>query len=259
MKKFLLVAILLTPLFCLAEGPFDGTWRFNLQNSNLPEKPDVYSVQNSTFSCSTCVPKLNVKDDGQDHKVNGSPYFDTVNVKAPNDHSLDVTYMKGGRLVGTENRVTSDDGNVLTTDWKFTSEAGKEMAGKNTYKRVGTPPASGNKVTGSWRQDKVENTTDNWVTYTFKESPDGLSFSDPTGDAYEAKFDGKDYPYHGDPGTTSVVVKKIDANTIEETDKRNGKVISIAHMTVAPDGKSMTVQINDKLRGTTAKYIAEKQ
>jgi hypothetical protein len=83
--------------------------------------------------------------------------------------------------------------------------------------------------------------------------------SSPTGQSYTAKLDGTEAPYKGDPGTTSVSVKKVDKNTIVETDKRDGKVISIARMTVAADGKSMTIAVNDKLHGTTSQVVAMKQ
>jgi hypothetical protein len=56
-----------------------------------------------------------------------------------------------------------------------------------------------------------------------------------------------------------VSLKKIDANTIEETAKRNGKVISVRRMTVAADGKTMSVNSAGKLRGVTIKWTAEKQ
>jgi hypothetical protein len=83
--------------------------------------------------------------------------------------------------------------------------------------------------------------------------------NDALGDSYIAKFDGKDYPYKGDPGTTSVSLKKIDANTIEETDKRNGKVISVARMAVGRDGKTMKISVQDKLHNQTANWTAEKE
>ena len=76
--------------------------------------------------------------------------------------------------------------------------------------------------------------------------------------SYAAKLDGKDVPYVGDPGTTSVSLKRI-GDSIEETDKRDGKVISVSKMTVAPDGKTMTIVVADKLHGSTATYVAEKQ
>ncbi len=54
-------------------------------------------------------------------------------------------------------------------------------------------------------------------------------------------------------------LKKINANTIEETTKRNGKVIGIRRMTVAADGKMMSVNSEDKLQGVTVKWTMEKQ
>ncbi len=104
-----------------------------------------------------------------------------------------------------------------------------------------------------------ENVTENVLQVTFKATDDGLSMTDLTGDSYNAKFDGKDYPYRGDPGTTSVSLRKIDANTIEETDKRNGKTISVTRMTVESDEKTMNVNVEDKLRNVTMKWSAKKQ
>jgi len=46
---------------------------------------------------------------------------------------------------------------------------------------------------------------------------------------------------------------------MEETDKRDGKVISVARMTLSADGKGMTIAIDDKLHGTTMQFTAQKQ
>jgi hypothetical protein len=53
-------------------------------------------------------------------------------------------------------------------------------------------------------------------------------------------------------------VKKIDETTIEETDKRKGKVIAVSRMTVDPDGKSMKITVEDKLRNVTISWTADK-
>lgn len=105
----------------------------------------------------------------------------------------------------------------------------------------------------------MEDLSANALSLTYKVDGDTLTMSNPTGQGYTAKLDGTDAPYKGDPGTTSVSVKKLGKNSIEETDKRDGKVIGIYHMTVAPDGKTMTIAITDKLHGTTSQYVAEKQ
>ena len=92
-----------------------------------------------------------------------------------------------------------------------------------------------------------------------KESVDSLTISIPSGQCYTAILVGTEAPYKGDPVTTSVSVKKTGPISIDETDKREGKVISIAHMTVSADGKTMTLALEDKLHGTTSKFTAQRQ
>jgi hypothetical protein len=106
---------------------------------------------------------------------------------------------------------------------------------------------------------KMEGMSDNGLAFTYKVEGDSLTMNNPTGQSYTAKLDGTEAPYKGDPGTTSVSVKRVDKNTMEETDKRDGKVITVSRMTVSADGKSMTIAFDDKLHGTTGKIVAQKQ
>src|SRR5215831_11086523 len=54
------------------------------------------------------------------------------------------------------------------------------------------------------------------------------------------KLDGKDYPIEGDPTRDTISMKKIDDYTIEETNKKGGKVTTITRTVYAKDGKSRT-------------------
>jgi hypothetical protein len=263
MKKLLLVflfagSILFASVSLFGQSAFDGTWRLNTQTAQFKGN-DTFSLQNGMWKCDTCVPKIAVKADGTDQKVSGSPYYDTIGVRQVDDHTVEITTKKGGKVTGNQKVTASSDGNMITTEWSFVSESGQQGSGKYTSDRVGDALAGANKVSGTWHAGKIEGASENVSMFTYKVTADGLSMSDPVGDSYTAKFDGKDYPYKGDPGTTSVALKKIDANTIEESDKRNGKVISVARMTVDPDGKSMKITVEDKLRDTTSNWTADKQ
>jgi hypothetical protein len=86
-----------------------------------------------------------------------------------------------------------------------------------------------------------------------------LAMTTTTGQSYNAKLDGTDTPYKGDPGVTSISVKKLGKDTLEETRKRDGKVINIVKDTVSADGKTMKWIVDDKLQGTTMKGSAQKQ
>ena len=45
---------------------------------------------------------------------------------------------------------------------------------------------------------------------------------------------------------------------MEETDKQDGKIVSIGRTIVARDGKLMRVEVSSKARGQTMTYTAEK-
>ena len=57
---------------------------------------------------------------------------------------------------------------------------------------------------------------------------------------YSAKFDGKDYPATGIANADTVSMKRIDANTIETMQKKNGKVVMTITTKVSNDGKART-------------------
>jgi len=256
---FALLALGATSAF--AQNAFNGTWRANNQSMEY-QGSNQYSLQNGTWRCDTCVPKIAIKADGHDHRVNsslyyGAPYADTENVSEVNDHRIEITDKLNGKVIATNRLTTSADGKTLTTDWKTISENGKENNGQFDSERVGEAPARANKVSGQWRPVKT-NTSEDEVTVTYEVIPDGLVMTDPSGDSFTAKFDGKEYQYKGDPGITGVSLKKIDDNTIEETDIRKGEAIAVARMSVDRDGKRMRVTVEDKLRKAKISWTADK-
>jgi hypothetical protein len=71
----------------------------------------------------------------------------------------------------------------------------------------------------------------------------------PTHNEWTGKFDGKDYPVTGDPSSDTRSYKKVDANTLELTVKKDGKATITGRIVVSADGKTRTVTIS----GTDAK------
>ena len=167
---------------------------------------------------------------------------------------------KGDKPSGDGKWSVSDDGSTLTIAWTdYSNPAGGPVSGTSTFTRVGKAPAGANAISGSWRQAKLDIASNDALLFTYKTTGgDSLSMTSPTGQSYNAKLDGKQVPYVGDPGTTTVSLKRI-GDAIEETDYRDGKVISVGKSTVSPDGKTMTTVVEDKLHGTTATYVATKQ
>ena len=258
MKKLLLAAVLMASATVFAQGPFDGTWVTKLDTAKLPTKPDKYSLSNNMYECLSCVPKYAVKADGTDQKVTGHAYYDTVAVKVVNASSIEIITKKDGKTMFTGTRTVSPDGNTLNEKFTDTAEA-KPVTGEIISTRVSPGAAGSHAIAGAWRTSKVDTVSSNGLTVTYQGTNDGLKMSDPNGESYDAKFDGKDYPIEGDPGHTMVSLKRIGADTIEETDKRDGKVVGVSRMTVSKDGKSIQVEYNDKQQGTTTSFTMEKQ
>lgn len=263
MKRLLWIGLLivfLTPVYARAQSAIDGTWKFELDTAQFPKKPDVYLLQNGMYSCKSCVPPIEIKADGQDQKVTGYPYFDTLIVKVVDDHTIEQTDKKDGKVNGTSKLTVSPDGNTLTVVFSDSSASTSDpVTGKGESTRVAKGPAGSHLISGSWRTAKLENLSENALLITFKVEGDTLTMSTPTGQGYTAKLDGTDAPYKGDPGTTSVSVKRTGKNSFEETDKRDGKVISVTQSTVSSDGKAMTFAVDDKMHGTTSQFVAKKQ
>ena len=63
--------------------------------------------------------------------------------------------------------------------------------------------------------------------------------------AFTVKADGMDQAVKGNPYLDTVAIKVVDANTIEETDKKNGKTVTTSKVMVAPDGKTDTFEFTD--------------
>ena len=263
MKRLWLLAVLLgwLPMMAAAQSGFDGTWKVNMNKVDFPKKPYVFLLQNGMYECKSCVPPVEVKADGEDHKVSGHPYYDSVAVKVISDHEVEETDKKDGKVVGTSKMTVSSDGDKMTFEFSDSSNTnGAPVTGKGEDVRVGAkPPAGANMISGSWRTTKIENLSENAITWTYKVEGDDLTMTSPTGQSYTAKMNGTEAPMKGDPGITTVSVKKIGKNTLEETDKRGEKVVGVAKSTLSEDGKTMSIVYEDKLGGMTTKYTATKQ
>jgi len=61
---------------------------------------------------------------------------------------------------------------------------------------------------------------------------------------WTGKFDGKDYSVTGDATSDMRAYKKEGKNTLEMTNKKDGKVTSTGTVVVSADGKTRTVTIN---------------
>ena len=108
----LLLALCLFSTDALSRSPFDGTWVIDTgKNENLaPEKHRVLSVADGVFREGD----RQIKADGSDQKVPATGYWDTVNVRIVDDHTVEIGSKKAGKATYTETDTFSADGDTLT-------------------------------------------------------------------------------------------------------------------------------------------------
>ena len=77
--------------------------------------------------------------------------------------------------------------------------------------------------------------------------------------SYKVPADGQDHPVTGHPYFDTAAVKVVDANTVEETDKKAGKVVFTRTAKVAADGNTLTFDLTDASAssGTAVKVKGE--
>lgn len=254
-------AALWMPMPAAAQSAFDGTWKMDLNKADFPKEPDVFTLRDGMYACKTCTPPYEIKADGTDQPVTGNPYHDTVAIKVVNDHTVEETDKKNGKVVATSTSTVSSDGNTVTFTFSDSSNTngGPAVTGKGEATRVAKGPEGSNAIAGSWRTTKLEGLSDDASTWTYKVSGDEITMTNHMGQSYTAKFDGTDAPMKGDPGITSVSLKMMDKNTLEETDKRDGKVVGVFKMTLAADARTAKCSYDDKLLNRTTDFPITKQ
>jgi hypothetical protein len=256
--RTLVATLLLVPAAALAgSSAFDGTWKMQPDSVKVSGKPDSYLLADGTYTCSSCNPALTVKADGAEHAVTGHAYYDSVTVKVVNPSTIEITYHRGGKVSGHDSLSVSADGKSYTD--KFVNYDGtKEMNGSFTGKRVSAGPAGAHAISGEWLTEQLTAANDAATIVSYQLAGDHFKMSS-NGQSYDAQFDGKEYAVVGDPGHTTVTLKRIAANTVEETDHRQGKVTDVIRLATAADGKTIHVEDKDVAHGQTATMTLDKQ
>lgn len=122
-----------------AADPVIGTWQLNVAKSKFSPGPAPTS-DTRTYEATDkgtamtwksvgadgkeIVAKSTFKADGKDYPLTGIPNFDSLSLKQVDDHTVQSTQKKAGKVVGTTTRTISKDGKVLTLKSKGTGATG---------------------------------------------------------------------------------------------------------------------------------------
>lgn len=172
------------------------------------------------------------------------------------DKSLKMVIKKEGKLVASMTHTLSDDGSTQTIKGTETKPDGTTSDFNVVDKRVG----SGSGWTGTWESTDVS--FDSPGTWEIKPyGTGGLTFYVAEyDDTLNINFDGKDHSEKGPrvaPGSTSSG-KRIDANTLDVTDKIKGKVMDRTKFAVSEDGKTLTLTVRETGQPNARTFVYDK-
>jgi hypothetical protein len=262
-NRFVFYALSILALFSVAavaraQSPFNGTWKTDMAQTKFSPKPNIFYISQGWYHCVTCSPAFDVAADGQDHSVSGQTY-DTVAVTIVDPHTVSFTYKKNGKVTSESTRTVSVDGKMLSVHTTtHPRDSDKALTFDAKAKRDGVLASGVHATSGRWILQQEKGSDDAYLT-TYKVDGDQISMTSPDGENYTATFGGGDAPYKGAYSFDAVSVKRVNPNTIEETDKREGRVIEVNTMTVSPSGKAMTIVSESKTTEHTTTLVAKKQ
>ncbi len=238
LKAFQFFAGLLVTTGVFAADPWIGSWKMNVAESKFPRTEVEITLQNGAYHVrpSLGTPRVLVPD-GQFRQVDGVIGYDTVSLRRVGDRAMEEQRKIGDAVVWTARWSVSADGKRTTQEVRETDADGSIRTSTLVSDRLSG--ADKDPFVGRWVWNAAASTlADRLMTY--KAEGDSLVYIDGRL-GYSARFDGKEYPMTGRRVPETVVIKRLDVRTLEETFRRDGKISVTSVSRVATDGKKMTV------------------
>jgi hypothetical protein len=252
--RLLLVAGLATGALSASNDPFLGEWKLNPSKSKLIDVMKVASVAGNKYafdfgagSAETIAP------DGTDQPGLAGT---TLSVTIEGVDSWKVVRKKVGRILLTGIWKLSKDGNTLNDDYtEFAPDGSPSSNVKYAYQR--TAGTSG--FAGTWEASATMNEAIVLKVQAYE--GDGLSFINSAGVTKNVKFDGKEYPHAGPnarAGSASTA-RRVNEDTLEMTDKSNGKITNTREIQLSGDRKTLTMTVHVPGRREPDVLVFERQ
>jgi hypothetical protein len=151
-----------------------------------------------------------------------------------------VVRKKNGRIQISAIWTLSPDGNSLRDDFTGYPPNGSSF----TIHYIYTPIGGASGFAATWDSISEKPGRGEIEVQPYQDS--GLSFINQTQHSTKnMKFDGEDYPVKdaNAPAGAMSSARRLNASTLEFTEKRNGKVADTQHIQLSPDGKTLTMTI----------------
>jgi hypothetical protein len=224
-----------------SDDPFCGKWKLNIEKSKLVgEQIKIQDLGGNKYKWTSGNTSDTFTYDGTDQPAR---FGRTISLAPEGSNSWKMVIKKDGRVISSMTHTLSDDGKTQTIKGTETKPDGTTSDFVDVWKKV----AGGSGWGGTWESTDLKFSSPDEYDIEAYEN-DGLSFNTPAyKDVLSMKFDGKDYEEKGPnvaPGSMSSG-KRVDAHTLEITDKVKGEIMDHARYEVSPDGKTLTLTIRE--------------
>ncbi len=238
--RLLLVVSLITCSLRAAENPFIGKWKLNGSKSRLPDQMKVKKVSANKYAFGfegSDYGETIVADGTDQPGVFGTTF--SVTVEGPDNWK--AVRKTDGKILLTANWKLSQDGNTLDDDFTLIQPNGSKFNVYYVYKRT----AGGPGFDGTWEStsEKVNSVFELQIQ---PYESDGLAFIIPSeGIVKNLNFDGKDYAYERPNVKAKFAssIRRVDALTLEVTDKVDGKLAGTEEVKLSPGYNVLTMTI----------------
>ena len=235
-----------------ADPSFDGTWKLNLNKSQL--SGPVYTIEKKASGV------MHYSGGGfdTDFDLGGKeivmPNGTSIIGKEINATAWELTFRLNGKHV-SKSKVTLAN-NQLTWVSDLVSADGKTVQQTSTDTRVSGGPG----FVGKWKTGDVKGSAT-----TLKialQGANGITLELPESQTVvKASFDGKDYPFTQAGQTTKMTLSftKSGPNGFSTTLKMNGKPFAVDVYTISADGKTLTDESTTTATNEKTKSVFDRQ
>lgn len=244
MKRFYLslaLACLLVGTLSASDDPFCGKWKLNMEKSKFTgEEVKIQDLGSNKYKWTVGNVSDTITYDGTDQPVH---FGRTISMAPEGPNNWKMVIKKDGRVISSMTHTISNDGKTQTIKGTETKPDGTTSDFDVVWKRVGGGSGWG----GTWESMDVKFTSPDELQIEAYEG-DGLTFFTPAyQDKLSMKFDGKDYEEKGPNVAPDSVSsgKRVNAHTLDVTDKVKGQVMDHTKYEVSPDGKTLTLTIRE--------------
>lgn len=238
--RLLLVVCFVTASLMAADSPFVGKWKLNASKSRLPDEMKVKKVSANryAFAFEGGDYAETIVADGTDQP---GVFGTTFSVSVEGADKWKVVRKTDGKILLTANWKLSPDGNTLEDDFTLIQPNGSNFNVYYVYKRT----AGGPGFDGSW-ESTSEKVNSLFELQIQPYESDGLAFIIPSeGIVKNLNFDGKDHAYERPivKAKFASSIRRVDALTLEMTDKFDGKLANTEEIKLSPDHDVLTMTI----------------